>query len=281
MPRGSNSWMPPPHNHGHEITHLVPAPLYPPRNLAWTMMKDSTFTTSRLAEFCALLTAAVFPATAAWLYFVELTGWPIAVQQTAYTTGKLIQFGFPVVWVLVRRQRLKLTRPRWQGVLEGGLFGIAVLAAMVAVYHVRLQPARSLDAAAQAVAEKVAGFGVDSPEKYVALGVFYCVIHSLLEEYYWRWFLFGGLRRLMRLGPAVVLSSMAFAAHHVIVLATYFGWLSMATWGFSLCVAVGGAAWCWIYHRSQSLLGPWLSHLLVDAAIFVIGYDLLRCTMGW
>ena len=30
-----------------------------------------------------------------------------------------------------------------------------------------------------------------------------------------------------------------------------------------------GAAWAWIYHRSGSLLGPWLSHLLIDAGIFV------------
>ena len=29
--------------------------------------------------------------------------------------------------------------------------------------------------------------------------------------------------------------------------------------------------WAWLYHRSGSLLGPWLGHALVDAAIFV-GY---------
>jgi hypothetical protein len=30
-----------------------------------------------------------------------------------------------------------------------------------------------------------------------------------------------------------------------------------------------------LYRRSGSLYGPWLSHLLVDAAIFWIGYDLV------
>jgi hypothetical protein len=34
--------------------------------------------------------------------------------------------------------------------------------------------------------------------------------------------------------------------------------------------------WAWLYERTQSVWAPWLSHLVVDAAIYVIGYDLLR-----
>jgi membrane protease YdiL (CAAX protease family) len=65
-------------------------------------------------------------------------------------------------------------------------------------------------------------------------------------------------------------------AHHVLVLAWYFGWTSWATWLFSVSVAIGGVVWCWIYQRSGSLVGPWLSHLLIDAAIFTIGYDMVH-----
>ena len=65
-------------------------------------------------------------------------------------------------------------------------------------------------------------------------------------------------------------------AHHVLVLATFFGWSSPATYVFSLAIAIGGAYWAWLYARSGSLYGPWLSHLLVDAGIFLIGYDLLH-----
>jgi membrane protease YdiL (CAAX protease family) len=49
----------------------------------------------------------------------------------------------------------------------------------------------------------------------------------------------------------------------------------------SLGVAVGGAVWARLYDRSGSLLGPWLSHLLVDAAIFFVGYELLAAPLGW
>ena len=43
----------------------------------------------------------------------------------------------------------------------------------------------------------------------------------------------------------------------------------------SSCVALALLAVAWLYRRSGSLVGPWLSHLLVDAGIMVIGYDLL------
>jgi membrane protease YdiL (CAAX protease family) len=74
---------------------------------------------------------------------------------------------------------------------------------------------------------------------------------------------------------AIVLSSLGFMAHHVFILGTYFGYGSLPTVAFSLAIALGGGVWAWIYHRSDSLYGPWLSHLFVDVAIFVVGYDMV------
>jgi membrane protease YdiL (CAAX protease family) len=79
---------------------------------------------------------------------------------------------------------------------------------------------------------------------------------------------------------AVLASSVAFAAHHVILLAVYLGGISWLSVLFSLGVAVGGAVWAWIYHRRGSLLGPWLSHLTIDAGILIVGYDLIRHAMA-
>ena len=129
--------------------------------------------------------------------------------------------------------------------------------------------------AAALIATKATALGMGNPWRFVAGAVLLSSLHALLEEYYWRWFLFGGLRRFMPLPVAVAVSSLAFTAHHVILLASFFGGLTLPTVLFSLCVAVGGAAWAWIYHRSGSLLGPWLSHALIDAGIFVVGFDIL------
>jgi membrane protease YdiL (CAAX protease family) len=231
----------------------------------------------RRSHLGAVLFALGFPGVFTWVYFVALRSSPGALQQTVYALGKTIQFTFPLFWVLViERRRPVWSRPGAAGLGAGFAFGLAVFAAGVALYLAWLKPAGFLQEAAGEIQKKIAGFGVRSIAAYLALGAFYSVIHSFLEEYYWRWFVFGQLRVITAWRTAVGVSSVGFMAHHVILLATYFGWSSPAAYLFSLAVAVGGAFWAWLYHRSRSLYGPWLSHLLIDAAIFAVGYDLVR-----
>ncbi len=196
-------------------------------------------------------------------------------------TLKVLQFAFPVVWVkLVLRERIEWRRPSAQGVATGLLFGLAVAAAGWLVFRYVLESSPLFVAATEQIRAKVAGFGLDSVPKFVALGVFYSLAHSFLEEYYWRWFVFGQLRRLVPLWPAIVVSSLGFMAHHVLVLSLYFGWWTWPTLLFSAAVAVGGAFWAWLYDRSGSLVGPWFSHLVIDAGIFFIGFQLVRGSFG-
>jgi len=240
-------------------------------------MHDPAASTSRRADGSAVLFTLAFPTLVTWVYFVLLKESPPGLQQTVYGIGKTLQFGFPVVWVVaVQRRGLGCKAPGRRGLVEGFAFGLAVFAAALLVYHAWLKPAGYFDEAAEQIEKKVVGFGVNGFWSYVALGAFYSLFHSFLEEYYWRWFVFGQLRRLVSLRAAILVSSVGFMAHHVLVLGVYFGWFSVATVLFSLAVAVGGAVWAWIYQRSDSLYTPWLSHLLVDAAIFAIGYDMVR-----
>jgi membrane protease YdiL (CAAX protease family) len=78
----------------------------------------------------------------------------------------------------------------------------------------------------------------------------------------------------MPLGPAIAISSLGFMAHHVLLLGLFFGWVSPLTYLFSMSVMIGGAFWAWLYNRSGNLVAPWLSHALIDAAIFVVGFEL-------
>ncbi len=242
-------------------------------------MPDTQPCTSRRADGCVLLLALLFPLLITWLYFVLLADWPTAIQQSAYGVGKCLQFGLPIYWVfLVQRQRFRLSRPTARGIPVNVAFGLAVVVATLLLYHCWLKPVGYLgpdSAAAGAIYAKVEGLGLDSPWKYAAFAAFCSIIHSGLEEYYWRWFVFGRLRRLLPLGAAIVVSSLGFMLHHVLLLGTYFDWDPLATGLFSLCVAAGGGVWAWFYHRSGSLLGPWLGHLLVDIGIFLVGYDLV------
>jgi membrane protease YdiL (CAAX protease family) len=117
---------------------------------------------------------------------------------------------------------------------------------------------------------------VGSPLAFFLLASFLSLLHSGLEEYYWRWYAFGRLRETVPLGWATLLSALAFASHHVVILAVYFpGRFWMMTIPLSAGIVVGGIVWASLYQRSGSLLGPWVSHALVDAAIFVVAWDLI------
>jgi len=230
-------------------------------------------TRQRLALGCAI----AYPTLLTWAYFVLLREYPATAQQTVYALGKTLQFVFPIVWVYwILRLPWAWPQVRRQGLGMGLAFGAAVLVGMFALFSVWLKDSQfgpGLDA--QAVT-KVRDLGLDSLWKYGAVAIFYALAHSLLEEYYWRWFIFGQLRRMLHPAWAVGISSLGFMAHHVILLGTFFGWATPLTYVFSLGVAVGGVFWAWLYLYSRSLLAPWLSHMLVDIAIFVIGYDLVR-----
>ncbi len=231
----------------------------------------------RTRDVAAVLFALVLPTLVTLVYFVWAERFPAGVQQATYAVAKVVQFAFPVVWVLwVQKRRPRASRPVTGGLGLGIVSGLMIAGAMLALYHYWLKSADFFAAAEGEMREKIAGMQLDASWKFAAVGVFYSLLHSLLEEYYWRWFVFGQLKTMTGLWAAVVVSSLGFMAHHVILLATYFGIAEPVTWVFSLAIAIGGAFWAWLYHRSGSLLGPWMSHLLVDAAIFLIGYEIVQ-----
>ena len=233
-------------------------------------------------DWAVLAFGMVFPTLMSWVYFVGLaeeTGKANPVAQAVYAVGKIVQFGFPVLYCLLfARERLRFSAPNRRGLLVAVLFGLVVDAGMLALYFGALRGTALMEVATGEILNKIREFNIATPVTFIAFAGFISLVHSLLEEYYFRWFIFGLLRRYLQLPAAIVLSSLAFMAHHVIVLAVYFrGEVAFVTavLPFSLCIAIGGAAWAWLYERSRSLYAPWLSHLLVDAAIMAIGYDLM------
>jgi membrane protease YdiL (CAAX protease family) len=161
--------------------------------------------------------------------------------------------------------------------LLGVAFSAAVVAAGMALFHLALDDLPKFAAASEMIHAKIAAYGIDSSLKYFLLAGFYSLFHSLLEEYYWRWFVFRQLRHKMALWPAAVISAIAFTLHHIIVLGVFF---QGAPWLVALlagAIAVGGIFWAWLFDRSDSVFDTWPSHLLIDAGLFVgIGFPLVR-----
>ena len=154
--------------------------------------------------------AIVFPSIVTWVYFFQA-----AAARAGRPTGRhgnvLSCCSSPSPWRGLgscSASELAGSGPACRGVGPGLLFGLAAAVAGWIVFRYVLSGSPMFVAAMSQIREKVAGFGIGSPTKFVALGAFYSLAHSLLEEYYWRWFVFGQLRRLVPLWPAIVISSL-------------------------------------------------------------------------
>jgi membrane protease YdiL (CAAX protease family) len=234
----------------------------------------------RSTLWLGVLFAMLFPTLIAWGYFLagaEGGAEPSKWVQQVYLAGKIIQFAFPIVFLLLLRERWpRLVLPSRQGLLLGLGFGVLVGALILGAYFLFLRDTPGMQETARRVHAKLVQGGITTAARYLLLASVLCVPHSLGEEYYWRWFVFGRLRQWLPFVPAMVLSSLAFMAHHVIILYVYLpGQFFTQVVPFSLCIAIGGAAWAWLYNRVGTLYPSWLSHLLVDAAIFAVGWDIV------
>jgi membrane protease YdiL (CAAX protease family) len=231
-----------------------------------------------LPRRAALLFAMLFPSLATWLYFVVFAGHP--AMRVVFTAGKLAQFAFPLVWiVLVEKRRPRFFAGGTRGLGAGLALGALLAGTILIAYSIAITSGL-LAGAPEAIRAKVVDIGASAPLAFLALALFYSLFHSLMEEYYWRGFVFAELKEMIAPGAAVALSSAAFMAHHVILLWLYF----RGTWWLipflAAGVAVGAVFWACLYRKSESLLGPWLSHILVDAAIMAAGWDMIRAASG-
>jgi len=220
------------------------------------------------------------------LYFVVLPntdGEKSSALGFAFGFGKSIQFLFPIVFVWwFARDQVAFAPPTWRGVPLGVGFALLVGIGMFTLYFALVKdiPAVAIDTPRQ-IHAKVKEFGANTVVGYVILALVISVVHSLAEEYYWRWFVFGWINKHMPMAWAILLSSIGFMLHHIVILGVYFpGHFWTLALPFSICVAVGGGVWAWIYARCGSLYAPWISHCLIDAAIMGVGYVMLADLLG-
>lgn len=231
-------------------------------------------TTPSNAELALLVVGMVLPTLSAWLYFHQWAGTP--VMMPLYTIGKIVQFGLPILWAWRYARRWPSGVLAARGIAAGLAFGVVAAAAMVAGYWWWLVGTPEWHSAAQRIAEKLGQAGFSAPPAFLAMAIFYSLVHSGMEEYFWRWFIFGRLEAWLRPIAATILASLAFASHHALIIGAFFPGQWIMTAVLTLGVAIGGAAWCTLYRRSGSLLGPWMGHALVDATLMAIGYSMIQ-----
>jgi membrane protease YdiL (CAAX protease family) len=216
-----------------------------------------------------LLVPAPTIGVAAAMLVPATAGTPLG--QGIYAAAKVWLIVLPAVWWLfVDKGKPSWSPPRKGGFGVGILLGLAISAAIFGAYA--LFGRQFIDAAnVRAAAEQS---GIAEPWRYISLAAYLCTINALLEEYVWRWFVFRKCEALVKAGwVAVALSAMLFTVHHVLALAAQFDWLMTTV--ASIGVFIGGAVWSWCYLKYRSIWPGFVSHVIVDIAIFVIGWQLI------
>jgi hypothetical protein len=232
------------------------------------MMSAST---RRRQLWLAVGPAMVVPCLGALAYFVLFQ--ESALVKALYGFSKAFTLAWPVVAfaVILQEQlpRPALSRRDLRALRPGLATGILIGSALLGLCQTGL--GKVIAEGAPAIHSQAERFGI--LEHYWLFGWLLSTVHSLLEEYYWRWFVYGQIRRGIGPRAAHVLAAAAFAAHHVVITGVYFGW----GWGlcFGVGVGVGGVIWSQMYERQGTLAGAWVSHLIVDLAILSVGHHAL------
>jgi len=227
---------------------------------------------SQHAFWLAVMPAMVLPLVASLFYFVWFSAEVWA--RWIYSGTKVFTLVWPLlVWVCLWQR--PWPQPEWLSSrhLRALPLGFVTGALMVGTFLLLLQTPVGdvVNASADRMKTKAESLGF--LKYYWVFGVFLAVIHSGIEEYYWRWFVCGRLRERLPAWSAYLLGALAFAAHHIVVTTQFFP----LVWGvlFGLSVGVGGAVWHWQMERQGTLAGAWFSHMLVDFGLLAVGHKLI------
>lgn len=216
-----------------------------------------------------VLPAAALQSIGAFIYFILLSGPDWA--QTAYLIDKIIIISLLAFW-LVKRPPIISCKifQSWSNVLLGCLIGLISIGFVGLVAWLSWP---MLVTVAPEIKNKISNFSLLT-NYFVMTAVAFSLIHSLFEEWYWRWFVNKGLELYFSSTWAMVIGSLAFTAHHVIILSQFFTW--PITIFYSSGVFLAGVIWTKLYKITGNLAAPWAAHALTDLVIFAVIYQLIK-----
>lgn len=106
-------------------------------------------------------------------------------------------------------------------------------------------------------------------ENFIIVALYISFVNSLLEEFFFRGFVFLSLKKFWDIKAAYILSAALFAAYHIAIMS---GWFSV--WLFLLAMVglfVGGIIFNFLNSKSNNIYTSWLVHMFANFAINTIG----------
>lgn len=162
----------------------------------------------------------------------------------------------------------ELLRPQKKGLILSVGLGVGLYAVILGGYFI-LAPFFDFSAIAGSLTENA---GV-TKDNFLFVSLYISFVNSLLEEFFFRGFLFSNIKPVSR-GGAYLFSSVVFALYHV---AMMLGWFSPLLFVLvMLGLTVGGAIFNYLNEKLDTIYCSWLVHMFANFAINTIGFLLLQ-----
>ncbi len=162
---------------------------------------------------------------------------------------------------------LRLLKPKKQGIGLALALGVGIYALLLAAYFIFKN---FVDFSG--IAESLTSSTGVSRENFLWVSLYISLVNSLLEEFFFRGFVYYGLKGTDK-RLAAGYSCIAFSLYHTAMMA---GWFPL--WVFLLCLAglaVGGGIFIWLNSKQENIYTSWLTHMFCNFAINTIGFMLL------
>lgn len=196
------------------------------------------------------------------------------IIQPGYAIKSAIKIGlFLAVPFLVSRfgsglQFTRLFRFRKESILPALALGAGVYAVILGGYFVL----RNWIDFSGIVDSLSSGAGV-TRDNFLFVSLYISFVNSLLEEFFFRGFLFANLKAGAGRGFAYGFSSAMFAVYHV---AMMIGWFHPAVTLLLIAgLTVGGMIFNFLNEKQENILTSWLVHMCANFAINTVGFILM------
>ncbi|MDU0200865.1 CPBP family intramembrane glutamic endopeptidase [Paenibacillus sp. MAH-36] len=106
-----------------------------------------------------------------------------------------------------------------------------------------------------------------SGDQSVLLLLILVLLNPILEEIYWRGYLYHRIGQKLGSAENMLLASFWFTSYHLVVIIPVFSWpLNVVA---AIPIFAAGVLWGWIRHRTGSVLIPIISHMFADLGIVI------------
>ncbi|HHX59326.1 MAG TPA: CPBP family intramembrane metalloprotease [Epulopiscium sp.] len=111
--------------------------------------------------------------------------------------------------------------------------------------------------------------GVDK-SNFLAIALYISFVNSLLEEFFFRGFIFANLNRISGRGFAYIMSAFIFSIYHLAIMGRWFSPLI-----FIIAMAglfVGALIFNYLNEKGGNIYHSWLVHLMANLEINTVGF---------